>query len=142
MADLAVLVDSSVWIEGLSLRAPEKLRVTLRALIEANRAVVTEMIRLEVMVGTRSDDEFAEFRADFDALRCLKTDPAHWLKAEELSILLVRRGARVPPSDLLIAAVALAHAMPVWHADKDFERVRHAVPTFRTLWYPQHHPEI
>lgn len=142
MADSSVLVDSSLWIEALRPSAPEALRRTLGALVEANHVVTTDMIRLEVIAGARSSEEFASFRADFDALRCLPTTPRAWRDAEELSLSLGRRGARVPAADVLIAAVAMAHGAPLWHADRDFERVRKAVPQLRTFWHPHHTPPL
>ena len=140
MADSSVLVDSSLWIEALRSSAPDALRRMLGALVETNHVVITDMIRLEVIAGARSSEEFVSFRADFEALRCLPTTPRVWQDAEELSLSLGRRGARVPAADLLIAAVAIAHGVPLWHADRDFERVRKTVPELRTFWHPHQTP--
>ena len=142
MADPDVLVDSSIWIEGLSPQAIGPLRTALRSLIEANRVVVTEMVRLEVIAGARSLEEFKGFRSDFEALRCLATTPREWLRAEELTFILHRRGLHVPATDLLIAAVALGHRIPLWHADRDFERIRQVMPELKTHWHPRHTPAL
>lgn len=142
MAEPNVLIDSSVWIEGLSPKAPQELRTNLRALIEANQVVVTEMIRLEVIAGAKSFEQFKEFRADFEALRCLETTPPDWRYAEELCFGLSRRGFQVTPTDALIASVAISRDVPLWHADKDFERIKHVMPELHTFWYPHHTPAI
>ena len=140
MAEADVLVDSSIWIEGLRPRASARIQTLLKALIESNRIVVTDMVRLEVLSGARSVKEFGEFRADFEAVRCLVTTSKEWRRAEELGLVLGRRGLSVPPADTLIAAVAIEHDVPLWHADRDFERIKHVETGFRTFWSPQQVP--
>ena len=142
MAEASYLIDSSIWIQALAPRAPEAMTVLLRALLEANRTVVTEMVRLEVLAGAKSSKEFDQFRQDFDALRCLNATMQVWRHAEDLGCTLGRRGLPVPSPDLLIASVALSYDVPLWHADKDFERIKQAMPELRTLWYPHHSPVI
>ena len=142
MAEASCLVDSSIWIEALSPRGPEKLQAILRTLLEANRAVITEMIRLEVLAGSRSSKEFDQFRQDFSAIRCLEATPEAWHQAEDLAFTLARQGLHVPAADLLIAAVAISHEVALWHADRDFERIKQALKTFKTLWHPQSAPVV
>ena len=142
MAETAYLIDSSIWIQALAPRAPGAMTVLLRALLEANTAVVTDMVRLEVLAGAKSSKEFDQFRQDFDALRCLSTTTQAWRQAEDLGCALGRRGLPVPSPDLLIAAVAVSYDVPLWHADKDFERIKQVTSELRTLWYPHHSPVI
>ena len=104
--------------------------------------VVTEMVRLEVMAGTRSGETVGALRADLEALPCLATTSREWRRAEELGITLGRHGLRVPPADLVIAAVALSHDVPLWHADSDFERIKKVLSGFRTFWSPHQVPPI
>lgn len=141
MADGVVLVDSSVWIEAIAPKAPGALKATLKALLDTSRVVTTDMVRLEVVAGARSVREFETFRADFDAIPCLEVVRREWRMAEDLSLTLGRHGRRVAAPDLLIAAAALAHGVPLWHADSDFERVRTAASAFHTFWYPKQSPE-
>ena len=140
MIETSVLVDSSVWIEGLRPNAPGGLKDLLGALIESGRVVTTDIVRLEVIAGARSFEEFGGFRADFEALLCLETTAREWRKAEDLSFVLNRAGQRVKATDILIAAVARSYNVPLWHADKDFERVREAVSDFHTFFYPKKNP--
>ena len=142
MADTVLLVDSSVWIEALRPRAPEAVVTTLRALLTAQRTAITDMIRLEVIAGAKSPKEFDRFREDFAAIPCLSATAESWQQAEEMSFALGRRGLPVPSTDLLIAAVAISHGVPLWHADRDFERVKQVDSTFKTFWHPHHAPVI
>lgn len=136
-----MLVDASVWIEGLRAAAPAALTMQLQTLLMAKRLLVTDMVRLEVLAGARSPSEFEAFRADLDMLPGLDTTAREWRKAEDLSIVLTRQGRRVAAADLLIAAVSMTHGVPLWHADSDFERVRTVAESFKTFWYPKQSPE-
>lgn len=140
--DESILIDSSIWIQWLSPQASGELKRAMEALLATDRAVINEMIRLEVIGGARSAGEFEKVRGDFEAIRCIETKPRVWQKAEDLSFLLGRRGQRVAAADVLIAAGAICHGAPLWHADRDFERVRAAVRNFRTFWYPRHNPMV
>ena len=142
MVEGLVLVDSSIWIEGLAPRAPEAIVTALSALVKARRIASTAMVHLEVLAGAKSHKELDQFRDDFASLACLETTSASWHKAEEIGFLLARRGLHIPAADLLIAAVAISHEVPLWHADKDFERIKHIMPDFNTYWYPQQRPPL
>ena len=142
MGEGLVLVDSSIWIEGIDPRVPAELKADLTALIEARRAAVTEMVRLEVIGGTRSASEFENARSEFEVFPCVKATEREWKKAEEITFTLNRKGQRVPSADILIAAVAVCHRIPLWHADKDFERVKKWVQGLDTVWYPRRRPSL
>lgn len=141
MADPSVLVDSSLWIAWLDLHAPAELKRTMETLLETNRIAITDMVRLEVIAGARGLEEFVKFQMDFDEVPRLETTLREWRKAETLSLVLNRQGQRVPAADTLIAAVAIAYGVPLWHADRDFERIRHVVGAdLKTFWYPKRSP--
>lgn len=140
MAEESVLVDSSVWIHGFGSQATEDLKKRLMGLLETDRTMITEMVRLEVIAGARSAAEFGKYRADFESIRCFEVTRRDWRRAEDLSFTLNRAGSKVAAADLLIAAVAISHQVPLWHADGDFERVRKVVSDFRTIWHPKHSP--
>jgi predicted nucleic acid-binding protein len=140
VAEEPVLVDSSIWIHGFGSRVPEDLKRQLKDLLEADNTVITEMIRLEVIVGARSAAEFGKYRGDFELVRCLEVTRKDWESAEDLSFTLNRAGSRVGAADLLIAAVAISNRVPLWHADADFERIRAVASGFHTFWYPKRNP--
>ena len=142
MAETSILVDSSIWIDALAPRAFEVVVTTLSALLASKRAAVTEMIRLEVLAGAKSHQELEQFREDFASIPHLNVSAESWRQAEEIGFALGRRGLHVPAADLLIAAVALSHNAPLWHADRDFERVKQVMAGFKTYWFPQQHPPL
>ena len=142
MAEGLILVDSSIWIEGIDPRASVGLKSRFAALIETERIAVTEIVRLEVIGGTRSAGEFEKARSEFEAFACLKAGGREWKRAEEIGFALNRRGQRVPSADVLIAAVAACYQVPLWHMDADFECIRTVVSGLHTFWYPKQNPAI
>ena len=51
-----VLVDSSVWIEGLRRKGRLDIKVALEALLEAYEAQICAPVRLEVMGGAKKEE--------------------------------------------------------------------------------------
>lgn len=142
MAKDLVLIDSSVWIEGLRPTASDGLRNAIKSLVESDRAAIMEMIRLELLAGARGLSEFESLRADLEALECLETTPEVWRAAENLSLVLTRAGKRVASADLLIAASARFYKLSLWHADEDFERIGKSVSDLKTFRYPKQTPPL
>ena len=83
--------------------------------------VVTELRR-----GLRSRADRARVLAVLDGCHLLDQPPRLWEEAGELGYFLGRRGANVKSRDLLIAAYALTHSVPILTADRDFMRMRRA----------------
>jgi len=51
-----------------------------------------------------------------------------WLGAARLGYTPRRNGITVPLPDLLIAQVAIAEKLELWHADEHFEEIKRVVP--------------
>ena len=51
-----------------------------------------------------------------------------WDRAARLGHQLARKGQSVPLPDLLIAATALLHDLPLWSVDSDFKRIVAVAP--------------
>jgi predicted nucleic acid-binding protein len=114
-----LLVDSSVWIEVLRLRAPLALEE-----IASPREVVTCLpIMQEVLSGIREERLFSQARDGFLALPIVE-DPMGRDVFEEATALyrLARRtGLTIRSSvDCLIAVCALRNDLIVLHRDRDF----------------------
>ncbi len=142
MVENAVLVDSSIWIEGIDPKCPREIKSILGTLLEAKQVMITDIIRLEVIGGARSVTEFERYREEFQEIYCLEITSREWRMAEDYSFLLGRKGQRIPAADILIVAVAVSHGIPLWHVDSDFERVRSVVSNFKTYWYPKSNPSL
>lgn len=84
------------------------------------------MARLELGVGAISQAAYEQEVAPLLGLfQHLSSDPVTDLEAEVLQERLRRRGYHrgVSPVDLMVAAAAIVHHMPVLHYDKDFDLI-------------------
>ncbi len=100
-----ILVDTSIWIElqrpGQTLKLPGRLQVRL--------ATCGPVIQ-EVLPGESLARSLTSFRSALLALPRA-------------------RGLTIRSSvDCLIAAIALAHPLPVWHQDRDFDAIARFTP--------------
>jgi predicted nucleic acid-binding protein len=121
-----ILVDTSVWIELLSER--RRGAVSDQDLLQfATCAPVLQELLQGLRPGAASD----AFRESILALPVL-SDPiplALYLQAAEIYREGRRRGLTIRSSvDCLIAAIAIHHSIPVWHRDRDFDKISHYTP--------------
>lgn len=113
---MAVLVDTSVWIEFFKPEGSQRVKRAVAAALEEGIVVTTSPILVELLVGlnpARAPDARA-----IERLRSLEAAELGWDtcdKAGTLGRALARRGRRVPTVDLLIAGAAAAGAHEVWH---------------------------
>ncbi len=116
-----ILVDTSIWIELLNGNLggyvdPEQLL----------RFAVCGPVVQEVLQGLRPDAASAKARNALLAMPRL-SEPlplALFLDAAEIHQEGRRRGVTIRSSaDCLIAAIAIANGVPVWHKDRDYEQI-------------------
>lgn len=122
MADHArVLVDTSVWIDFLDGRE-ESVRV-LNLLIRSGRVVVCGQIRQEVLQGSRDDKAFAKLEAQMALWDAEVEEPADFIEAARVFARLRWNGITIPPTDCLVAAVALRRKLLLYANDSDFDNI-------------------
>ncbi|MBI4311310.1 MAG: PIN domain-containing protein [Chloroflexi bacterium] len=124
-----VLIDTSVWIEVLSTRrsnAPLGQRV--RQLVLADQAATTGPVRLELLRGSRTQQEWEQFDDVLEGLRYLVVADETWTSAARLGSQLARLGLTLPIPDLLIAAVAIDENATLLHRDRHFDLMAAHVP--------------
>lgn len=117
-----VVVDTTIWIDFLRGRN-EPVRAELRRLIKTGQAVLVGMVMAEVLQGIKSLEEQRTVDEHFDALPYLEVTQAAWQKAAETARTLRSRGVAIPLSDLLIAALAMEHDLPVYSTDPHFKQI-------------------
>ena len=121
MNDRIVLVDTSVWILALRKSPLISVRDEVAHLLAENRVAIVPMVRLELLGGTRSSDEFERLKSRLDALHQIPADEANWETAAELAFKLRQRGKVIPYTDILIGAGAILADTLLLHADKHFD---------------------
>lgn len=112
-----ILVDTSIWIE------------LIRGKIEINadkmaRFVTCPPIVQEIFQGMRNLDR--NFVAGILSIPCipLSVELKTYIHASEIYRSCMKSGKTVRSSvDCLIAAIAIENSIPVWHRDRDFDKI-------------------
>lgn len=116
-----VLVDASVWIDFLQGRA--EVVAALNLLITSGRVVVCGQIVQEVLQGSRDDRAFATLEDRMALWRAEAEEPADFIEAARIFARLRWRGVTIPPTDCLVAAVALRRTLLLYANDTDFDEI-------------------
>ena len=81
------------------------------------------MVRLELLGGTKTKEEFDRLKNRLDALYEISTDAKLWSSAGQLSFDLQRKGLAIPSTDILIASAAIQSNAILLHADSHFDLI-------------------
>jgi predicted nucleic acid-binding protein len=117
-----VLIDSSVWIEGLRRQGRLDVKVALEAILEAYEAQVCAPARLEVMGGARKEER-RKMGFYFSVIPYRSVQPEDWERAIALAWRLRDYGITVPWLDVLIASIALHDQNRLYTIDAHFEKI-------------------
>ncbi len=117
-----VMVDSSVWIDYLRNNASPETKL-LERLFDADAAQIGDLILLEVLQGSRTDQQFDKTK------RLLAVLPVAELGGERMAIAAAAnyralrvRGITVRKTiDVLIGSYCIAHQIALLHNDRDFD---------------------
>jgi predicted nucleic acid-binding protein len=126
---MRTIVDTSAWIEFFN-RGDGELAARVARLVEADEAVLTGLVRCELLAGFRSDATFVKARGILAAFE--EVDDSS-LAVRERAVEIYRscrkRGVTVRSLvDCLIAAAALSADLPVLHRDRDFAAIAKRFP--------------
>jgi predicted nucleic acid-binding protein len=119
-ADL-FLVDSSAWIFALRKNPLGQLKDRIAHLLDRAEIATTGIIKLEILGGARTVEDFQRLKIRFEALHEIETDSRLWESSCELAFKLRRKGITVPYTDVLISACALNAGAVLVHADTHFD---------------------
>ncbi len=115
-----ILVDTSAWIEFLRDTGSPACRRVDRVLAED--FAVCHPVRMEVLAGARNERHLGSLRGLLARGSLLGTDPVDYERAAALYRACRQQGETVRRLiDCLIAATAVRMALPVLHADADFD---------------------
>lgn len=121
---MRVLIDTSAWIETLRSDGDSRMKVAVTEATTDGRAVLCEMVLLELWNGARSDPGQQRFlkRLERD-VECVPTTAEVWRRAHGLARTLRKAAVSVPAADILIAACARHHELEILHRDAHFDRI-------------------
>lgn len=122
MTDRILLLDNSAWAR-LSALQPERAD-EIAGLIEAGRIATCVPFLLEAGYSARNLRDHDELMAELDALPHFQLDADGARRAREAQRQLAAVGHhRLPPVDLLVAAIADRHGLDVLHYDNDYDLI-------------------
>lgn len=116
-------MDTSVWAQKQNAR----IKRWFDAALVQGELAICDQIALEILAGATSPALYRETREDLRGVPWLGMDANDWRRALEVYDLLeeletnTRRSVKI--ADLLIAACAERHALPIVHYDRDFELI-------------------
>ena len=119
---MTVLLDSSVLIQAQRQPDSEATR-QLAALLVSGEAAVTGPVVIEYVRGARSQEELEFLTRRIISLEFLEMDQAVWVIAGQLNYSLRLAGAPLPNMDLILAAAAIRHEVPLYTLDHGFSRI-------------------
>lgn len=123
MKDRKVLVDTSAWILSFRGKGHEDLKTCLKEAIDANRAVVTPLIILELLQGCRTKKEYENLRLKLESLENCTLSESGWERLYSFGFSLRRKGLTLPTIDILIAFLATENDYILLHHDRHFRMI-------------------
>jgi len=121
MPNKLFLVDTSAWLFALRKDFILEVKDRIDHLLKENVIITIGIVKLEILGGTKTQNEFQRLKTRLDALDMVETDTGLWEEAYRLSFELRRKGITVPYTDILITACALRTESAVVHADAHFD---------------------
>lgn len=116
-----VLVDTTVWIDFFSAKPYQHVETLENLIVGREDICLCGIVLTEVLQGIREDSEFIRTRDLFTNLVFLPMEYSVFLRSAEIYRNLRRKGITIrKPVDCMIAAVAIAHDIPLLHNDRDF----------------------
>ncbi|MDQ1255537.1 MAG: hypothetical protein QG656_129 [Candidatus Hydrogenedentes bacterium] len=116
-----IAVDTTVWIDFFAAKATPEAEELERQIREGDDVCTCGLILAEVLQGIREDKTYRRIRSRFEDLVFLPMGRDDFIKAADIYRSLRRKGITIrKPIDCMIAAVCIAHDVPLLHNDRDF----------------------
>ena len=134
MSDRLLLFDNSAWARLAAV--PQERIDEIAGLIEAGRIATCLPFLLEAGYSARNRRDRDNLMAELAALPRFALDAEVERRAEDAQRQLTKVGHhRLPPVDLLVAAVADRHGLDVLHYDSDYDLIAERTNlSFGSVW--------
>ncbi len=120
-----LLLDNSAWARLGDSSVPDQRTEKIADALEGGRIATCLPFLLEAGYSARSADDHSELLEELLALPRISMDEEIERRAIDAQRQLARVGHhRLPPVDLILAAIADRHGLGVLHYDSDFDLLR------------------
>lgn len=119
---MAVIIDSSVWVDCVRTGSPEPLRRQTKAIIMGPDSFLCEPVLFELLRAVPKRNR-ARTEALVATVPILSTPADLWSSARILGQKCIDAGSLPPAIDLLIAQIGLHHKVPITTFDSHFQQI-------------------
>jgi predicted nucleic acid-binding protein len=116
-----ILADTCIWIEYFRGKTPVSRE--LEKLIQKGRVMISGLVLYELLQGVKNKKDAELIKQSLLALPNLDVSLETWSQAGDLFFELRRQGITLPPSDVLLAAIALENHCHLFTKDLHFDRI-------------------
>jgi predicted nucleic acid-binding protein len=116
-----IIADTCIWIEFFKGRAP--FSDELMQLIKKGQIVITGPIIYELLQGAKNKKDADLIKEVAQALPIVEVATTTWVLAGDLFFDLRRKGVTLPPSDVLLSAVAIENNYSLFTVDNHFNHI-------------------
>ncbi|MDY6892123.1 MAG: PIN domain nuclease [Chloroflexota bacterium] len=118
-----VIIDTSAWIESFRPKGDARLKETVKRLIIEGAVLLPGIIKVEILRGTKSQEEYNRLDELLRGLIYLPVEEGFWERLSGFSFKLLRQGVTVPLTDTYIALIAMENNVPILHCDRHFDLI-------------------
>jgi len=127
------LIDTSAWIEFFRRSGDAAVTSRVAGLVETSDAAYYGPILYELMLGARPA-EMPLIRRALWFCGFLEFPLGAWELGASLEKGMRQKGITIPRDDILVAATALHHDVPLYCSDKHFQAIaKHVAPKLRLV---------
>lgn len=132
----SLLLDNSAWARLDSPQVSEERATEVGDAIDGGRVVVCLPFLLEAGYSARAAKDYADLMRTLSALPRASIDEAAEDRMVDAQAQLARNGhQRVPPVDVMLAALADRHGLGVLHYDRHFDAISDLTDlSFDSVW--------
>jgi len=118
-----VLVDSSAWLEFFKPAGKPLFKDVISGLIREQTIVIPGIIKVEILRGSRSHQEYEMLDIVLNGVRYLSVSEVFWTRLSLFNYDLSRKGVNVPLTDAYIALLAIEKDVELLHYDRHYDLI-------------------
>ena len=120
---IEVLIDSSAWLEFFKPSGKPLFKQIIAGLIKEQVIVIPGIIKVEILRGSRSHQEYQMLDNTLGGVRYLSVSEVFWSRLSLFNYDLLRKGVNVPLPDAYIALLAIENDVELLHYDRHYDLI-------------------